>query len=240
MQIDDLQAELEIDMSWRVDEIRFLQNHGAILKEDDEKRRYRRAIILLLYAHFEGFCKIALLTYVKSINSEGLRSAEVNESIAAAAMSDVFYALRDPDKRSEFFKKDAPDDRELHRFARDKEFVERVRDLGTRLISVPEKVVNTESNLWPVVLRKNLYRLGLPHTAFKHLDGVISKLLNTRNDIGHGKRKDGLDEKEYLELRDAVFFLMSEVKRGVMEALSNKLYLNHASNPVDALTSSCL
>ena len=53
MDFDSIRAELEQDLAWRVDEIRFLQNQGSALGEDD-KRRYRRALVLILYSHFEG------------------------------------------------------------------------------------------------------------------------------------------------------------------------------------------
>lgn len=229
MNIVDLQAQLEADEAWRQDEIRFLQNTGAAISSEDEQRRFRRALILLLYAHFEGYCRFALVLYLQAINGEQITCGEANFALAAAALSDVFAALRDPEKRSDLFRNQLPDDRELHRFARDREFLQRTAEYEARPLNVPDKVVDTESNLWPVVLRKMLFRLGLAHDKFSHLDGEMWQLLNARNDIAHGRSKDGVDERRYLALRSAVFSIMDEVRRGVLHALLQQAYLRAAS-----------
>jgi hypothetical protein len=39
-------------------------------------------------------------------------------------------------------------------------------DFTIRPVNIPDHVVDTEANLNPVVLRKNLYRLGLPYDLF--------------------------------------------------------------------------
>jgi hypothetical protein len=85
--------------------------------------------------------------------------------------------------------------------------------------------VDTESNLKPIVLRKNLYRLGFPHDGLESLEGSISRLLNIRNEIAHGANNRGVNNKEYESLRKAAFYVMDTVKRYVMNALTSKEYL---------------
>src|ERR1017187_9532491 len=110
MSIADVRAELEADRAWREDEIRFFQNQGADLDDTSEQEQYRRALVLLLYAHFDGFCKFALTVYVNAINGEGITCAAASHAIAAASLADVFMALRDQNSKCAEFQNSAPDD----------------------------------------------------------------------------------------------------------------------------------
>jgi len=92
-------------------------------------------------------------------------------------------------------------------------------------VNVPDGAVDTESNLRLPILRKNLYRLGLPHDSFEHLADSISMLLEFRNKIAHGAARYGISEKNYLMLRDAVFLVMNEVSREISRSLLEKRYL---------------
>jgi len=225
MKVEEFRVQLEEDRTWRQDEIRFLQNLAARIDSEEEQDRFRRAIVLLLYAHFEGFCKFAFTLYVDAINGAGITCGEANYAVAAASLTDLFKALRDPHRKCNEFRRKLPDDTELHRFARDREFIEGAADFAKQLVCIPDDVVDLESNLKPVVLRKNLYRLGLPHDQFKNLEGRIHWLLNLRNDIAHGTAKSGVELNTYESLRDTAFTIMDEITRGIMNAFQNKLYL---------------
>jgi hypothetical protein len=224
MNISELWAEIESEQTWRMDEIRFFQNQ--LINIDSEKReQYRRSLVLILYAPFEGFCKFAFAHYMKAINTFKMKCNEANYAIAASALSEVFMTLRNSEKKSDIFRRSLPDDSQLHRFARDREFLERISEIDHLVVLLDDKIIDTESNLKPVVLQKILYRLGLPYDKFDNLRGQINKLLNYRNKIAHGEMKDGIPEKEYISLRDDVFFIMDEVKREIMNALENRKYL---------------
>lgn len=112
---------MEAERAWREEEMRFLQNQCKDLSDGD--REVLTCVILMAYAHVEGFTKFALLSYIRCVNSSGLRCDEVVDSIAAASLNDVFLALSNPEKKSDLFR-DVPDDTALHRFARQREFVE--------------------------------------------------------------------------------------------------------------------
>lgn len=68
MNINHIWAELEADLEWRQFELRTLANTLGSIKDRDEQDRFRRAMVVMLYAHVEGYCKLALLTYVKALN----------------------------------------------------------------------------------------------------------------------------------------------------------------------------
>lgn len=225
MNIAELWAEIEAEQTWRVDEIRFFQNQLIYINSESKKDQYRRSLVLILYAHFEAFCKFAFAHYLKAINTSNIRCNETNYAIAASTLSDVFMTLRNPERKSDIFRRDLPDDSQLHRFSRDREFLERISEIDNLIVSLDDKIIDTESNLKPVVLQKILYRLGLPHNKFDNLKSQINKLLNYRNKIAHGEMKDGIPEKVYDSLRDDVFFILDEIKREIMSAIENRKYL---------------
>jgi hypothetical protein len=188
-------------------------------------------VVVLLYAHFEGFCKFALLVYVNEVNKAQVKCHEASYALAAASLADLFEALRNPMKKCEIFHNTLPDETKLHRFARDREFVERSNEFLGRTVAVPEKVVDTESNLKPIVLQKNLFRLGLPHDLFSLYEGTIHRLLETRNKIAHGISKEGLKRENYEELRNAVFIVMEQIVAEITTALREKKYLRAVTLP---------
>src|SRR5206468_479036 len=110
---------------------------------EDQQNQFRRALILILYAHFEGFCKFALTLYVNAVNSESIACGEANYAIAAASLADLFMAIRDPERKCPEFRRQLPDETALHRFARDREFVERTADFDRRTVRIPDRVVET-------------------------------------------------------------------------------------------------
>jgi hypothetical protein len=219
-----LRAELEADRAWREEEIRAFQNRGSEIEDKEELKRYRRALVLLLYAHYEGFCKFAFILYATTINSSGISCGEASYAVAAASLNEMFRNLRNPQKKCDLFRRDLPDDAKLHQFAREREFIEQTAEVEKRPVNIPDDVVDTESNLTPIVLGKNLYRLGLPHDQFEAHDGEIHQLLNLRNGVAHGDLKDGIEEIAYMRLRAATFAIMTGLGTGIMKALAEKTY----------------
>ena len=225
MNLAELWAEIEYEYSWRDEEIRFLENCTSGLRDEESKKRIRRATILMLYAHLEGFCVFSFRHFIRAINSEKIAAENASFAIAAAACSKVFAAMRDSNTKCELFQNALPDDSKLHRIARDQEFVERIAEVAGIQVELVDDIIDTESNLKPVVLRKNLFLLGLPNDAFKHLDGTIHRLLNLRNKIAHGERKDGIDSREFNVLKHAVREVMRDVKSLIMKHLADQTFL---------------
>jgi len=229
MNLAELRAELEEDRAWREQEIRDFQNRGSGIADEEERKRYRRVLILLLYAHFEGFSKFVFTLYASAVNSTRITCGQANYAIAAASLAEMFSNLRNPEKKSDLFRRELPEDFKLHRFAREREFIERVSDVEKREVNIPDDVVDTESNLTPIVLRKNLYRLGLPHDQFDSHESEINKLLGIRNGISHGALKDGIEEKMFEQLKATTASIMTSLSAGVMKALSDEAYVRAAT-----------
>jgi len=221
----NIRAQMEVEREWREAELRFLRNRLAFIDDEARRKVYRKALVVMLYAHFEGLCKAVLLLYVESLNASGLLVREANAAIAAASLGDVFRALRDPNSKCTVFKNDLPDDAKLHRFARDREFIDKFTGLASRSVALDgDSIVDTESNLKPVVLRKILFRLGLEPTLVAPWTGTIQQLLRRRNDVAHGTAKYGLDEKVYRELEQAVHSVVDDLTRVICDAVTEQAY----------------
>jgi len=224
MKLIDIQAQIEDELTWRVNEIRFLRNQLGLLRSDSEKMVYRKALVVMLYSHFEGFARTAFLIYVKSINQENLPRSVASDFIVAASLADVFKAYEDPQRKCSIFKRSLPNDASIHEFFRQVELVMGLNDLWKEKVDIPEDVVNVGFNLRPVVLRKILYRLGFPHDSFQPFEGHIQHLLNLRNSIAHGAAKAGVDQKQYDDIEKVTLTVMEELKKIIMDALASGLF----------------
>lgn len=225
MKPDDALSELEAELDWRTKDILFLQNMSQALCSDWERDSYRRALVVMLYSHFEGFVKFALLVYTRAVNEAAIPCSDATYAIAAASLADVFNALRNQTAKSPEFRSTAPDDTKLHIHAREREFMERVVEIYARPVIIPEGLVDMESNLKPVVLRKNLYRLGFPHDMFKQHEGNIDRLLQCRNGICHGRSRTGVGAKDYAEVKESALKIMADVRSMIYEAIREQSYL---------------
>ena len=186
-------------------------------------------LVLILYAHFEGFCKFSLLSYVDAINQEEISCFKASPPIVAASLHEILKGLKNPESKSDLFRHAAPDDRKLHSYARDLEFIEHAREIMRSVMRIPDSTVDTESNLKPVVLKKNLFRLGLEIDTLNDHEGTIGKLLGLRNNIAHGASKNGIALEEYEKLRDSAFKVMSAVLHVVYDAFIGKAYIRQVA-----------
>lgn len=209
----DIRAQIEEEITWRYNEIRFLKNQLPNIPKESDKEKYRKSLIVMLYSHYEGFCKTLFLIYIHEINKKEISSSKVNKYIATASFDEAFKAYDNRDKKNKFFKNSLPGDQKLHKYSRQVDFLSAVDNLWNKKVVIPEKLIDTESNLKPIVLRKLLFRLGFPHDSFSSYEGKIDLLLNKRNNIAHGAEKEGINEKDYNNIENATFNIIDELKK---------------------------
>ena len=224
MNLPVIRAELEDEQTGRQNEMRFLRNQLANISDPSEKMQFRRVLVLMLYAHYEGFCKFALSQYLRAINRAAIRCEEATSAIVAGAWSKVFTAMERGNQKSEIFRSSLPDDAKLHRFARRRDFVEQFSEFAKQVAQVPEDTIDMESNLHPTVMQKNLYLLGLGHDVFSKHDSDILHLIYWRNNIAHGSDKKGHTENEYERLESTMFKIMDDLMDIIMEAIQKERY----------------
>jgi len=72
----ELRAEMETEREWREVEMRLFRNQVAALSTEDQRRIARKALVVMLYAHFEGVTKGLLSMYVNRLNALSLRVSD--------------------------------------------------------------------------------------------------------------------------------------------------------------------
>jgi RiboL-PSP-HEPN len=225
---DEIFEDIENDRAQREREIRLIENIASRTRSAEEQNILHRSLILLTYAHFEGFCKFALLAYTAAINALGLPCREACTPLVAATLGKVFAALRDVNSKHEEFARGLPDDRDLHLLARERTFIDRFETIVAQRVEISDKLVDTKANLNSVVLKKNLYQLGLDYPVIETHRGNIDRLLGVRNAIAHGDALKIPTADEVNKYSSAAFEVMRFVQQEIYQALRDETYRKRA------------
>lgn len=227
---DELRELLEDELLWRFEEINFFKKQLENLDEDDEKKKYRKSMVLILYSHLEGFIKSALINYAQYLNGLRKNREEFDFALIATSMHKEFKAYENKNSRSPLFNnKRIPSDDAIHGIYRRVNLLESSSNLLSQPLVIEDNAVDTESNLWYIVLQKNLYRMGLPADMFEEYKSNIDNLVNRRNTIAHGSRTDGVMEKEYQKWEDSIKDVMESIVRKIYLYANNEMYLRVVS-----------
>ena len=228
MDAEVLRNQFESELAWRQEELAFIKNQ-LIHVDYDKQDRYRKSMVLMLYSHFEGFTKIALQMYLQYINDKGIELSKAHVNLQASAMKREFNAYDNLDKKGKVFSKRLPqDDEHMHRLFRRVEFIEKFDEFRNRKLQLDDEIIDTESNMWYVVLQKNLYRCGLPIDIFENQKESIDSLVNRRNSIAHGNSKSGVSKEEYEKWEKQTYDVMNEIIRTLFEHAVNERYLSES------------
>jgi hypothetical protein len=224
---DQLLEELEQEFTWRIVEFKQFEN---VLHEKEADSdfcdTYRKALIIMLYSYYEGYCKSALAMYAEYINKLSLSVKDVTDGLACTSLGSEFNKLLDSNyKPIDFGDRSIKEDSILQSFGRRKEFTSRyVPYLSTKII-IPDDVVDTGSNLWSYVLKKILFRLDMDFELVDDYQKEINELVNKRNSFAHGERKRAPDNNEYTDFKGKALDLMKKIKNITYEHYCNKKYL---------------
>lgn len=225
MKAEDFRAILEQDLAWRLDELRRLRNALAAHGVGEASAHYRRTILVMTYAHFEGFSKYALGEYAHYINQMAPTCIDVTEPLAAATMGRAFRDFRQPQVAGATDGSAAVEGRRLRAARQDTEFVRTVRLLDTRTVVVEvDDVVATDANLNYDVLQRVLYRLGLNPDEFAAAASSVEFLVGVRNRIAHGERNDVVADGEFRAATTKAQWIMEELVRLLYGAVMEKKY----------------
>ena len=223
--IASLRKEAMIEYRWRKAEILFFEDQMKRFSKSTagmiERDKYRKSLILVLYSHFEGYCKFMFQLYIDAINRERIKCKFASHQIVAATLDIEFKDLINPKKKSRVFPKVLTVEDALHPFARRAEFLEEIGNFMEKVVIIPDDVIDLESNLKPIVIRKNLYKLGLSHELFDSLEGEVSQLLTIRNGIAHGNFLQGVPQNRYKNVRTACFDIMNTLRIKILDALKS-------------------
>lgn len=225
MTIKEVWAQLEQELSWRHSEIRLLSNSRSSLRKEGDQDRFRRAQLVMLYAHTEGFCKVALLVYLNAINQKGIRRLAACDQLVASSLDGLFHALQFGDKKGKVFKSPAPSDETLLLLSRRCDFVKEFDSIMQQPLRIPEAAVSTEDNLNSTVLRKCFLKLGFPLSLMESYEANLNELVNRRNNIAHGIDDGVVRATDYDRLQRAVFGAMDLIALAITEALEQESFM---------------
>ena len=222
---EELRTAMESELAWRQEELAFLKNQLSNISDDVQKDKYRKSLVLMLYSHFEGFIKICLLSYIQYINSLQMKREVFNEKLVVSSMNREFNAYDNNDEKCKIFKKKLPEDKRLHRFYRRVNLLEELNEFKQSELFISDETIDTESNLWYIVLQKNLYKAGLPVNLFEDISGDIDGLVNRRNSIAHGTERAGVKENEYAKWETKTYRIMEDIIKCIYHNVCHEKYL---------------
>lgn len=197
-------TRLERDLDWRraeLAELKLLIGSSAIATSDRD-RSLLRAIFAMLYAHFEGFLRFALESYVDELTSMRLKTNRLSNDLLPIAMRNALGSYSKLSKKDFLF--------ELLRSYRSS--VTFTLDFG-------------EGNFWPDKVEKLLAEVALQSLYLSKDRLRLKSMVSRRNDIAHGKPLSVRSLKEYKEVEDAAITVMYEVAIAIDEAISCASYL---------------
>lgn len=221
--------DLERDRASREAEIRLIERYHLRADSDEERVMLARTLVLLTYAHLEGFTKFSLLTYAGVVNALKLPCGEAAVPLVAATLSRVFAALRDTNSKDPLFR-DMSADHDVHLQARHVRFIESYSLVMSRAVEIPDSAIDTASNLNSKMLKRVLFQMGLNYPAIEEHRGTLDRLLGERNAIAHGDilsspRPDALER--YVA---TAFHVMMFIQQEVFAALASERFYRNASN----------
>ena len=224
MKYDQFETLLDEDLAWRKVEISEL----LLLAKESEKETIFKSLILLLYAHWEGYIKKSSKLYIKFISEEKIKLNDLSFNFKAVALKEhVSRCIETKDKLT---------------LANEIAFVSSFLKLENKKFKIDVKpendfdstIIDTESNLKPKVFKNIIEILGLNYKkaleAREHY--INSHLLANRNAIGHGSKFDdsiqldfSLTLKDIEKLKAIIFSIIDAFREELLEYVYNKYYL---------------
>lgn len=204
--LSDLLAE---DLAWRKKELSEVKSLVELKNISDQKHNvFLRSGICILYAHWEGFVKLASNSYLEYVRMQKLSYDELASNFVALAIKEKLKETKDTNKPSlyipvcDFF----------------------LFELNKRS-SLPKEAISTASNLSSEILKEITSILGLNFSDYSTKSKLIDeKLLKSRNEIAHGNYLL-IDTEEYLELHKTIINLLDIFKNQIENACIQKKYM---------------
>jgi hypothetical protein len=207
--LEDLNKTLATDIAWRKKQLSEIKKMIELKNVSPQKHNVCiRSGICILYAHWEGFIKLAGNSYVEYIRIKRLRYRQLSSNFLALAMKEKLKQAKETNKASlyipvcDFF----------------------LFQLDERC-SLPKNPIST-SNLSSEILKEITHTLGIDFSLDSTKSKLIDeKLLKTRNEIAHGEDSLTIDRKQYIELQTMVMEMLEEFRSRIENAASNEDFL---------------
>jgi MAE_28990/MAE_18760-like HEPN len=210
--LGDLEERLSEDLIWRKKELTDLKSLIENCSFSPSKQNaVLRSGVALLYAHWEGYIKIAASSYLEFVSRQQLTYEELAINFVAIAMKNELDRAQSTNKATIYT--------EVTAF---------ILTQANQRSSIPyEGIVSTNANLSSTVLREITCLLGLNHSFYQSKDKIIDeKLLSRRNKIAHGESLPylSLDRGEYQYMQEEILAMMEDFRTQVENNASQRLF----------------
>ncbi len=163
----------------------------------------------MIYAHWEGFLKIAGRYYLEYVYFQKIKNSELTKNFQIISLANSTKLLESSKKYSTY--------ESVINF-----FEEKLDSIA----SIPYKsVIDTESNLSSTVLKEIIWCLNLSYESFEIKEKLIDeKLLAKRNHIAHGEYLE-IQATDVVELRNSILALMIEFKNQIENSALTRKFI---------------
>lgn len=205
---EQLADTLANDLIWRKKELTSYRSAMVPRVSSERRDALLRGALALLYAHWEGYTKLAANAYLEYIASQRLRNEELAPAILSIAIRPLLRAAS-----------------ESNRIGPHRDVVEFLLTRMAERSAVPYRdAITTRANLSSRVLREILETLGLDYSPFESKATLLDEgLLERRNTIAHGEFLI-LTVDRYLELHSEVLGMMEELTTQITNAAATGSY----------------
>jgi hypothetical protein len=209
---EQLSDRLSEELAWRKKELSEVKSLVETKSFSDSKHKALvRSGICLLYAHWEGFVKLAANSYLEYVRMQRLCYQDLASNFLALAMKEKLKEAKKTNKPSlyipvcDFF----------------------LDELNQRC-SLPKEAISTASNLSSEIFQEITRTLGIDFSPYSTKSVLIdTKLLRTRNEIAHGEYSI-FDLEEYIELHKEVIEMLEIFRTQIENAAINKNYIRNS------------
>ncbi len=216
---------LDADLVWRKKEISDL----FMIYNMQENEVVLKSLVLLIYAHWEGYIKKSCKLYLKYVTEAKKKIKDLTTNFHALALKNQIGICID--NKNSFTLANEIKFIESYIKNEDKKF-----KITINLDNDQEKTfIDTRSKLTPKVFRSLMNILGIEYkNAFKARENYLNvALISSRNAIGHGSKlmEDrfitfDLNIEEVKKLKDFVFLLLDCLTDDLVEYVKNEYYLD--------------
>lgn len=245
--IGEYRSQLEEDLTWRNDELRFYYNQRNKFEKTEEASKFFKLLILAYYAHFEGFFRYSLKVYVDAVNSLKIPLRKAKPFLVVGTLESDFVAYDDVNKWTQ---KEKPSNEE--ELPNELPSTRRRENRLKLLLSIEKKILTSDSkvklpvsekyddknsilymqqNISKEAMEVLLSRVGLSFedVQLEIEDRVFGEFLGRRNPIAHGdnseRYREGISLKELDRYKKLYEEITAKLPIVIIQALREKKYL---------------
>lgn len=215
--LTELNDNLDEDLGWRKMELSALKQIIPTKQSNPKQRSFIRASIAMLYAHFEGFTKVACSHYADYVKLKSIKLNELKSCFIARITHQIGKSKNDLESNIEKI-----------------DFILEHLEQDTYNRDID---IDTKSNLNPEVLDEIFVSIGLEVAdlvqEIKLENGSIdlstfkieiTKLLKNRNEIAHGEYSNFISYDSFIQTYDIIIAFLDGLKNYLYMSASQEKY----------------